>query len=260
MTLHLGKLPARFDERDLPAAKYIDLSKLPKPPAQFGHGDLMPLPRLMLGNGPDDSVAPGFGGAGDCVFAMIVNAIRLSYGIAGNPAPPFTGKETIAAYSEVTGYVIGDDSTDRGTDMRAALNWWRDTGIADSTGARHKLGAYLVLNIKNLQAELEALYLMDVGVGLGIMFPPTAMSEFDEGKPWTETGASDEGHAILWDGHRDLEKVETWARDQEATTGFLEQQVDEAYALLLPEMLVDGKSPEGLDLATLKADLPELAG
>ena len=192
----------------------------------------MPLPRLMLGNGPDDSVAPGFQGAGDCVFAMISNAIRLANAVAGNPTVPIDGKQAIAAYSEVTGYVLDDESTDQGTDMHTALDWWRTRGFADATGRRHTLDAYVTLDLGNLTEELEALYLFDVGIAVGVVVSPNMQEEFAEGKPWTETGQTEEGHAILLDGRREYLKFESWARDQEASGAWFKAQADEVYGLL----------------------------
>jgi hypothetical protein len=39
------------------------------------------------------------------------------------------------------------------------------------------------------------------------------------------------------------------------TWSFWERYVDEAYALISPDFLEGGKTPNGLDLASLKADL-----
>jgi hypothetical protein len=258
VTLHLGKQPHTPDPRDLKITDYVDLDAKLRVPWNLGHESMMPQPRLILGNGPDDSVAPGFGGAGDCVFAMIANCIRLSSAIGGKPIPPITGKEAIAAYSEVTGYRIGDDSTDNGTDMRAALNWWRKTGFQDAAGVRHKLGAFALIPRGAHLNWYRALYQLDVGVGLGFEFPSSAMDQFDAGEVWRIVpGAQiDGGHAILLDARRRWPKVETWGRDQDATEPFLEHYVDEAWALLMPEMLDgSGKSPEGLDISKLQADL-----
>lgn len=258
MTLHLGKLPYTPDSRDLKIEDYVNLDARIRVPWNLGHEDKMPQPRLMLGNGPDPSVAPSFQGAGDCVFAFIINAIRLSYGISGKPQPPFTGKEAIAAYSEVTGYVLNDQSTDNGTDMRAALKWWQKTGIADADGVRHKLGAYALIPQGQHAKWFQALWQLDIGVGLGINFPDTAMTQFNQGLVWQVVkGAHVEGgHAILLDARRKWPKVETWARDQDVSEPFLEAYVEEAWALLSTEML-DGslRSPEGLSIAQLKADL-----
>lgn len=260
--LKLGKHPATVDERDLKLATYLDVTKLPKVPSRFGHEDKMPSPRLMLGNGPDDSVAPGFDGAGDCVFAMICNAVRLANGIAGHHVN-FTGKEAIAAYSKVTGYRIGDEDTDNGTNLRTALNWWRKTGIKDADGKVHKLAAFATINLKgtNLTQLLQACYTFDIGVAVGIMFPDTAMDQFNAGKPWDVvpgTPEPNEGHAILFDARRKYHKVESWARDQDATAPFLATYVDEAYALFSEEALVKGKSLEGFNVSQLEADLKAL--
>lgn len=260
MSLKLGKLPYTEDHRDLLLTNYLDLGALPKIPTSIGHEDKMPLPRLMLGNGPDDSVAPGFGGAGDCVLAWIANTIRLAHGIAGTPQPKISGKEAIAAYSELTGYVIGDDSTDQGTEMRAALNWWKKTGFKDGAGKRHKIAAFaaIPLNSKDLTKIWQSLYLLDVGVGLGIEFPGSAMDQFNANKPWTVVkGASIEGgHAIALDAKRPSDpKVETWARDQMVAGSFLEKYVDEAWVVFSEEALVRGKSLEGFNATQLLADL-----
>jgi hypothetical protein len=258
VTLHLGRNPSAPDSRDLKIEDYVDLTAKIHVPWNLGHEDKMPQPRLMLGNGPDDSVAPDFQGASDCVFAFIINAIRLACGVGGKKIPPFTGKEAIAAYSEVTGYKLNDESTDNGTDMRTALNWWRNTGIADAVGTRHKLGAYAVIPKGGHLAWFQALWQLDVGVGLGINFPSSAMDQFNAGQVWQVVPGSpiDGGHAILLDARRQWPKVETWARDQDVSEPFLETEVEEAYALFMPEMLnSENESPEGLNIAKLKADL-----
>jgi len=60
-------------------------------------------PERMLGKGPDDSVEPGFAGAGDCVFAGACNEHRVWTKVVGGEEAPLTGKGAIAAFSEVTG-------------------------------------------------------------------------------------------------------------------------------------------------------------
>jgi hypothetical protein len=106
----------------------------------------------MLGNGPDDSVQKGFKGAGDCVFAGAGHETILWNALAGITVP-ITGKENISDYSAVTGYVIGDDSTDQGTDVRTALLYRQKTGILDSNGKRHKIGPFLALDWKKLDSN-----------------------------------------------------------------------------------------------------------
>src|SRR5581483_12366997 len=68
--LRLGKRPATFDHRDLLFSQYRTGEPLPSHPKYFGHEKLVATKGWeMLGNGPDDTVKPGFLGAGDCVFA-----------------------------------------------------------------------------------------------------------------------------------------------------------------------------------------------
>src|SRR5215467_12567950 len=71
ISLHkLGKKPATYDKRDLQFAHYRTAAPLPTYPKQFGHEKLVAANAWqMLGNGPNNTVSPGFQGAGDCVFA-----------------------------------------------------------------------------------------------------------------------------------------------------------------------------------------------
>lgn len=259
--LRTGKLPATHDDRDLMFHDYVDASVIdlsgPPPTSKPGHADRMPQPRLMLGNGPDDSVRKGFEGAGDCVFACITNLLRLGYAIGGKGLFPATGLTAIENYSEVTGYIIDDDSTDNGTDMSKAMSWLVKTGYKDADGVRHKAGGYCKINVKEWNHLLWALYLADTGVPLGIVFPSSAMTQFSEDKPWSvvKGATSDGGHAILLDWTL---CVETWARDQEVVQAFLEKYVDEAYLVVDEEGLVAGKSIEGFDSTTLLADAKAL--
>jgi len=132
-------------------------------------------------------------------------------------------------------------------------------GFADADGVRHKLGAFALITSGHL-AWFRSLMQLDVGVGLGIKFPSTAMDQFNAGQVWSLVpGATDDGgHAVLLDARREWPMVETWARDQDVSEPFLEAQVDEAWALFMPEMLEAGRSPEGLNTAQLLADVKAL--
>lgn len=255
MPLFTGKLPATEDARDLPFHSYVDTDLIdlnnPPPEKTPGHGSLMPKPRIMAGNGPDDSVIPGFQGCGDCVFACITNYLRLAYAIARKGLFPATGKTAVGNYSEVTGYILNDPATDNGTNMRTAMNWWRNTGYKDEHGTRHKIGGYASIKLGNFNHLLWALYLIDEGVPLGIQFPASAMQQFPN--KWTVVPNSpiDGGHAILLD--RTL-NVESWAVDVQTVEAFLKKYVDEAYFPVDAEGLVNGKSLEGFNSKQLLAD------
>jgi hypothetical protein len=264
--LKLGKKAATYDKRDLLFAQYRTAEPLPSHPKHFGHEKLVAASAWqMLGNGPDNTVSPGFKGAGDCVFAGGDHETILWTLEGGTPAQ-FTGANAISDYSAVTGYnpkappdAHGDNPTDQGTNVRDALKYRQKTGLIDVAGKRHKVGVYLALELGNMDQLLEALYLFGI-VGIGIKFPDSAMDQFNEGKPWSVVPGPDptEGHYIPLVAYRKNLECVTWGRIQQMTSQFYKTYCDEAWAILSPEMLVAGKSPEGFDLAELKTDLAGL--
>jgi len=260
ISLHkLGKKPATYDKRDLQFAHYRTAAPLPTYPKQFGHEKLVAANAWqMLGNGPDNTVSPGFQGAGDCVFAGGDHETML-WTLEAGSAAKFTGATAIADYSAVTGYNPKDPNSDQGTDVREALKYRQNTGLVDAADSRHKIGAYLALEPGNVDHLLEALYLFGV-VGIGIQFPGSAMDQFNAGKPWSVVqGAQIEGgHYIPLVAKRTNLECVTWGRIQQMTSQFYAKYCDEAWAILSPEMLKSGKSPEGFDLAQLQADLNAL--
>ena len=264
--LKLGKKPATYDSRDFRFADLRTLAPLPPHPKQFGHEKLVAAKAWqMLGNGPDNTVAPGFTGAGDCVFAGGDHETMMWTIEGGHPAT-FTGANAIADYSAVTGYdphapldSHGENPTDNGTNVRDALKYRRKTGLVDAHGTRHKIGAYVALEIGNMEELLEALYLFGI-VAIGFQFPASAMDQFDHGKPWSVVAGStiEGGHYVPLVAYRQTLECVTWGRIQKMTTEFYKKYCDEAWAILSPEMLASGKSPEGFDLAQLQKDLKAL--
>jgi hypothetical protein len=264
--LKLGKKPATYDSRDLLFAQYRTSEPLPSHPKHFGHEKLVAAKAWqMLGNGPDSTVAPGFLGAGDCVFAGGDHETML-WTIESGSAAAFTGANAIHDYSAVTGYnphapldPNGENPTDNGTNVRDALKYRRKTGLTDAHGQRHKIGAYVALELGNMDELLEALYLFGV-VGIGFAFPNSAMDQFNSGKPWSVVPgpAPRDGHYVPLVAYRQTLECVTWGRIQKMTTEFYKKYCDEAWAILSPEMLASGKSPEGFNLAQLQKDLSGL--
>jgi|SRR5215831_4417293 len=264
--LKLGKKAATYDERDLLFATYRTTVALPSHPKHFGHEKLVGANAWqMLGNGPDPTVSAGFRGAGDCVFAGGDHETML-WTLEGGAPAKFTGANAIADYSAVTGYDPtapldgnGNNPTDKGTNVRDALSYRQKTGLIDSAGKRHKIGAYVALELGNMGQLLEALYLFGV-VGIGFMFPDSAMDQFNAGKPWSVVPGPEptEGHYVPFVAYRTTLECVSWGRIQRMTSAFYNKYCDEAWAILSPEMLVGGKSIEGFDLAQLQADLQAL--
>lgn len=257
--LKLGKKPATHDERDLLFSQFLVSTALPKVPARFGHGTAFSNWQ-MLGNGPDDTVEPGFQGAGDCVFAGAGHETMLWNKLGGKKVS-ILGKNSISDYSAVTGYVIDDDSTDQGTDVRTALKYRVATGIVDSKGVRHKLGAYVKLDPKNWNQLMTAAYITGA-VGIGFEFPDSAMDQFNAGKDWdVVAGAQIEGgHYVPVVGRTSTLKggAVSWAKRQGFTQAFYEAYNDEAWVLVSQEELKNGKNERGFDYAALNAAVAQL--
>lgn len=254
----LGKKPATPDPRDI-RFRAVAATQLPSPPARFGHGNLY-RDWFMLGNGPDDTVARGFQGCGCCVFSGGDHETMLTNKLAGKQVT-FFGINTIRDYSAVTGYVLGDDTTDQGTDVRTALKFRAKTGLQDAQHNRHKIGAYVSINAKDWTELRQAVYVFSA-VGIGLEFPNTAMEQFDAGDPWDVVpGAKIEGGhyvPVVGASGKNTVSVITWGKRQTMTRDFYETYNDEAWAIVFPEELRNGKTERGMDLSQLQAALGSL--
>jgi hypothetical protein len=252
-----GKQPASHDPHDLLFTQYAS----PIRAAAYPTHDIDNIPIFdsvgwgMLGND----------GAGDCVLAGGDHEHMLALALGGrNPAQAaalFSSVTALTDYSHLTGYVPGEADTDRGTDVRTALNYRRHTGLLDAKGHRHRIDGYVALEPGNHEHVKEAQHVFDV-VGIGFEFPLPAMDQFNARKPWTVVpGATiDGGHYVPVIGYTSRYLyVVTWGRVQAMTWGFFNKYCDEAFAILLPEALKAGRSPEGFDLTALRADLAALS-
>lgn len=254
--LRLGKPPAKEDQRDLLFARYVEPAEIPVPPAEFGNEALFP-PRGwgMLGN--DEW--------GDCVWAGAGHETML-LGKLGAKIVDFTAQDVLTGYEAVTGFTPsagppGANPTDKGTEPRLAYGYRRSTGLMDTAGGTHKIGAYLKLETGNLDHVYQAIYLFDV-VGIGFKFPEYAMEQFHAGEPWDVIAGREpdpeEGHYVPCIGKRANLEVVTWGALQQMTTAFYEAYCDEAWTYIDEEPFINGLSKEGFDLEQLKADLRAL--
>ena len=265
MTYKLGKTPFVPDSRDITFKELKAGVTLPKPPANFGHGSIFgdgegAKDWQMNGNGPDDTVQPGFQGAGDCVFACGAHTTRETNKLGGHNVT-ITGKESISDYSAVTGYVIGDDNTDQGTDMRVAMKYRAKTGLLDAAGKRHLIGAYVSLTAGDWNEYVEAAYVFSA-VEIGFMFQQAQYDQFDSGT-WDYDPSSPTvgGHAIPGFGrNKNRGGIVSWAKHLWMTEAFYTNLVDEAWGIVYPEELKNGKNERGFDLAGLNAALQQLGG
>lgn len=199
---------------------------------------------------------------GDCVFAGADHE-HICWSAEVEHASSFTAQEALADYSAVTGFNPADPSTDRGTDVLAALKYRRKTGVIGAYGRRHKIGAYA--QIEPGHVDHVKLAISDFNaVGIGIQFPGSAMDQFNAGKPWTVVAGATEdgGHYIPLVGYdASWFYCVTWGKLQRLSYGFFAEYCDEAYALLSTDSLNKaGYTRTGLNLAQLVADLKAVTG
>lgn len=249
MPYKLGKKPARAVAVAFAFANYVDLSRFPKLPPAFGQPSLIPN-WGMLGN--DDF--------GCCVWASAAHATTYWNRLAGRKVQ-FTTQNVLSDYAAVTGFDPKKPDTDQGTDMAAAAEYRRKTGIIDSNGQRHKVGAYLALRPGDLDQLNVAIFLFRA-VDIGLVLRNDADSQFDANKAWEVTPHSrvDGGHCVSGSAkHADGNYVvQTWGRDQIMTPGYYLQCSDEATAYVAQDMLDDMGTVRGFNMDRLRADLAAL--
>lgn len=262
MSLRLGKLPPIADARDFAVQALLrEQPKLPHVPKRFGHQRIS-MTWGMLGNGPDETVAPGFGGAGDCVFAGAAHETMLVNHLIRHTVQ-FNGAAVIADYSQVTGYVIGNDSTDTGTVVRDAMSFRRQTGIRDANGIRHQVGAYMSFNPKDWDMLKLATYCFEF-TGIGFEFPASAWDDWDNRRVWDvhdmDSSTIDGGHytPIIGFPREDEAAFVTWGKIATMTRQFYERYNDEAWAMVTLDDLRRGHNSRGLELDYLNQLLESL--
>ena len=251
MPFKLGKLPARPGAISLRMADYVDLSRFPTPPSEFGHDALVNGAWGILGNDKH----------GNCVVAGGAHETMLWNSEAGRQVD-FTDGSVLSDYSAVTGFDPARPDTDQGTDMQVAAKYRQDVGLLDAAGKRHKVGAYLSIEAGNVDEHIVAAYLFGA-VGVGILFPSTAMAQFEARHPWSVVAGSrvEGGHYVPAVARRgDMFVFVSWGAEQPATDEFFRTENDESVAYVSEEMLTGGMSPEGFDLEHLNADLAALNG
>lgn len=258
----LGRLPFVEDSRDITFAKIA--TELVHPPANFGHGLMFhdsndPITGWgMNGNGPDETVAHGFQGAGDCFWAAGAHTTRVAAKLGGHPVR-ITGKESIADYSAACGYRIGDDSTDVGTNMRAGLKYRQKVGLVDAAGNRHKIGAYVSIDPSDWDELMEACYVFS-SVEIGFNFTQAQYDTFESGV-WDYVPGSPSlgGHAVsVFGRNRGRGGIVSWGKHVWITRAFYENLNEETWAIIQPDELRNGKTERGMDLTQLNAELAAL--
>jgi hypothetical protein len=244
MPLKLGKLDPRPHPATLDFARYLT-GELPEPAHKVWREYAVPASAKQMYGNSDYS---------DCVWAMCANALILTSVHTGPIVVP-TLQEVLAGYSAVTGFDPLTGANDDGTAMTDALAYWKDVGIGG-----HKILAWAQIDHTNLVHRKLGVDLFGMTL-VGVQLPASAQEQFAAGQPWEYIPDSpiEGGHAILRCGYGAAgSDYESWAKwDQKASNDWEANCIDEEYVIITPQFINQAtqRTPGGLDLATLQADL-----
>lgn len=207
---------------------------------------------------------------GCCVEAMAIHASMALNTYAGHPVTydPNYGQKL---YSEVTGFnpnagPPGQNSTDNGTEIQVMLEYWKNTGLTDTSGNVHKIAGYAQFG--NPADEVLLAQVLDTFgcVLVGVSLQQSQESQFSAGEPWEYMFGEQfiGGHGITLQqrsvgGVGTLHYI-TWGTAQPATRRFqyfcAGQSAGEAWAVVSQDWLEsNGDSIEGLNIDQLLSDL-----
>lgn len=167
---------------------------------------------------------------GDCTCAEVDHSTKARQVAAGNVEVRSTVNEVLAVYSAITGYNPNDPSSDQGAVMQDVRDYWRKHGITLG-GKVDQLTLFAEVDHTDLQLVRWCVSRFGA-VALGINFPDSAMTQFDNGQPWDVVkGARIEGgHAISMVGYdATYAYVITWGQVQKMTWAFFTKYVEEAW-------------------------------
>jgi hypothetical protein len=239
-----GKRPPKVDYRTLRLGKYLT-STLAAPPASY---DVLPQVYKKLDISDPAQLFPMDGNdtLGDCTIAAAAHAETVFSGLTGKKKI-LSRKSVVKLYMHLTG---GNDS---GLQELDVLNYWQSQPVDGS-----KILAFVSINVKNHSHIQQAIHLFG-GVYLGFQVQENAQQEFDARKPWVAGPLTNDGHAVFAVGYDSKGiTVLTWGNTQQATWGWWDECVDEAYAVLAPQAKKADFAP-GFDFDQLKADLADVA-
>ena len=172
MPFLLGKKPHQPGAISFRYADIFDKKKLTKPPLVFGH--VWNETKIdMLGNDK----------AGCCVWSTFAHLVQTMQRGLGSAESVFTPEGVLSDYSTVSGYIPGKPETDQGTYMAKGAAYWRQNGVVDGDGMRHKIAAYV--DVKLDPDELMQACFDFGGVALGLKLPVSAITQFKQGRPWS---------------------------------------------------------------------------
>ena len=242
--LKTGCLVAPPDPRNLQAARILDVSALP------------PAPTTWLRIAQRVKTWPVYANdrLNDCTTAAVGHKIMAATGWAGHLHQP-TEQSIVNLYWS-TG------KADDGRFPNVVLNAWRNA--TGDIGA-HAPEAYVEVDLASPQMLHTAAYLF-AGLYVCANLPENLKKQMAaDKKTWSYVPGAGSAPGS-WDGHAFLAAgyyangdwdIRSWGTRFRATKRWMQEYVYLTFAILSKDelQLVNGKNPQGIDLATLRADL-----
>lgn len=260
----LGRKVLPPDPRNIRLADHLNFRALPPPPES---GDYT------------QAVKCSWGDLGNRNYGCCVEAAGLHHDMvwewnAGRQLQ-YSADQCLNDYRVLTGFSPNDPYTDHGTDPNEYFKFWRDVGIA---GGQHKIAAWAFVDPAS---QLQIKQTLNIFEGLYCCFVlPAAVSDahdvWDVPSGQSLTGSwmpgSWGGHAVTsarwgmgngncfgWFNKKPGFFVVSWGDLYFVTYRFAAAYGDLFAALISPDQLNgQGKTPAGLDLASLQAALTEV--
>jgi len=208
----------------------------------------------------------------DCVWAMIGHAIQVEtyFNWGASAEQTVTTNALLKGYHDVTGFDPNDPSTDQGTNIQEALDYWRKTGIVRADGSVDQILAFAEIDHTDREMVKHAIDIFDV-VLVGVNLPQSAEDQFNQKKPWTLVKGSPVlgGHAILDGGYNTvnsagaLEHLDaTWGNDTKIEEDFWNECVEETWVVITKNLMArnGGTGPRGFNMAIFAEDFHEMTG
>lgn len=239
----LGKLKPKYDPRLLRLESYLP-ARLPQPKPSIMWSNAVEKWGMLLNDHIGDCTIAGWGHLRLLRSSLRKSPIVMSDDDAQNDYIAVTGEEG-NPYDPKTG------QNDNGCVETDVLNYFRKNG---------QIGAFVSvrpLSTNTVKFVIDAFE----GIYVGAAMPLNCSSQ----DVWNTTGdLTGEAAPGSWGGHclvaidYDAEGVTfvTWGMTQKATWAWWNAYIDEAYAILSPDLVTNkSNAPSGFNLAQLQSDL-----
>jgi hypothetical protein len=166
---------------------------------------------------------------GDCTCASVAHGRMIFAALIGE-AIKISNAEIERMY-EASGWRPGHPNTDQGWTLVDAAGYARTKGLLGTPD----IDAYAEVSVGDDDAQQVAMELF-AGLSSGCEVPQSAMTQFQEGKPWTPVkGSPIEGGHAIWKAKSELRKsgvFVTWGALQPAVEAWEKEYVDEYLAFV----------------------------